>query len=198
LTVSRRPTPADVEAARQNAPVDEQGRPVDHRTGEPLRLNDADGNRGWHMKWDPEVNQWVAENPGSGLPNAGDMPPTGDPNSFGYDADGNRMPYANSRPSYADGQEVEVWRAAMDDNGQVWVEGPDGAPVRIEWTENTPRRDVWDMGHRPGEEYRHLRYRYLNHDPKLPLEEFLKEYRTAAKYQVEHPTVNRSHRNEGP
>ena len=34
------------------------------------------------------------------LPPTGHLPPTGEPSTFGYDADGNRLPYANYRPPY--------------------------------------------------------------------------------------------------
>ena len=62
-----RPSQDDVHDAYRRAPVDETGQPVDHRNGEPLKADDQDGRRGWHMKWDPEHNEWVAENPGSGV-----------------------------------------------------------------------------------------------------------------------------------
>lgn len=52
--------PEDVAAAR------ERSGGVDHRTGEPLRAEGPNGQRQWHMKWDPEAREWVAENPGAG------------------------------------------------------------------------------------------------------------------------------------
>lgn len=78
-----RPTQADVDEALRNAPVDEHGRPVDHRDGEPLRGDNANGSRGWHMKWDPDGQQWIAENPGnpttpSGVPESALGPQAGD------------------------------------------------------------------------------------------------------------------------
>jgi hypothetical protein len=191
-----RPTQADVETARDNAPVLEDGRPVDHRNGVPLRPDNVDGSRGWHMKWDPETGEWVPENPGSATTRPGDLPPTGEPGSFGYDANGDRLPYANHRPSYAPGQELEVWERAKDANGEVWVEGPDGDFVQIEWDPGTPRDSVWDMGHIPEAQYRVLREEYLRGD--ISLERFLAEYRNPENYSVEHPTVNRSRRNELP
>ncbi|GAA4771512.1 glycohydrolase toxin TNT-related protein [Microbacterium gilvum] len=59
-------TQADVQAALDRAPQDDAGRPVDHRDGTPLALENADGGRGWHMRWDEVGGTWVAENPGSG------------------------------------------------------------------------------------------------------------------------------------
>jgi hypothetical protein len=126
----------------------------------------------------------------------GRLPEKGEPNSFGYDENGDRMPYANGRPGYGPDQVDDVWRNSMDENGEVWVEGPDGDPVQIEWEPGDPRRDVWDMGHLPEHEYRHLRNQYLNHE--ISYEEFMRQYRDPANYQVEHPCVNRSHRNEAP
>jgi hypothetical protein len=190
-----RPTPADVDAARDSAPVLDDGRPVDHRNGVPLRPDTVDGSRGWHMKWDPESGQWVPENPGSATTRPGDLPLTGEPDSFGYDAHGDRLPYANHRPSYAPGQELEVWERFMDEDGEVWVEGPNGEDVQIEWEPGTPRDGVWDMGHVPQAQYRELRARYLSHE--IDLDEFLDRYRDADSYRVEHPSVNRSRTREG-
>ena len=53
-------TPDDVKTARKRAGG------VDHRTGEPLRPDGPNGERRWHMTWDPEAREWVAENPGKG------------------------------------------------------------------------------------------------------------------------------------
>lgn len=43
----------------------------------------------------------------SELSPTGHLPETGDPGSFGYDDDGNRMRYANHRPSYGSAQVAE-------------------------------------------------------------------------------------------
>jgi hypothetical protein len=106
------------------------------------------------------------------------------------------MPYANHRPSYAPGQELEVWENFADEDGGVWVEGPDGQDVRIEWEPGTPRAGVWDMGHATNFEYGALRMRYLSKE--ISLETFLEQYRDVDRYEVQHPTVNRSRRNEAP
>ena len=186
--------PEDVVAAREHAPVDAQGRPVDHRNGEPLVPDNPDGSRAWHMKWDPQAHEWVAENPGHGLTRPGDLPLTGTPDSFGYDAHGDLMPYANHRPSYTSTQVEEVWDAAKNADGEVWVERADGEYTRVEWEPGQPRQGVWDMGHQPDRPYRELREQYLNHE--ISREEFLRRYQNPENYTVEDPTVNRSHRNE--
>lgn len=184
----------DVQEARDNAPVDEQGRAVDHRTGEPLRADGPGGERRWHMAYDPATGEWVAQNPGSGHTQPGDLPATGEPNSFGYDPAGDRMPYANHRPDYSDQQVLDVWEDAKDENGEVWVTDRDGERVQIEWEPGEPRKDVWDMGHVPDAQYRDLRHAYLNHE--ISLEDFIEEYRDPDNYRVEHPDRNRSHVDE--
>ncbi|MDQ1215383.1 hypothetical protein [Microbacterium arborescens] len=61
-------TSADVQRALDDAPTNEFGQPIDHRDGHPLRLENAAGQRGWVMRWDPDGDTWVAENPGRGAP----------------------------------------------------------------------------------------------------------------------------------
>lgn len=147
------------------------------------------GNRGWDMVWDPEVEMFRAENKGTGAPDH--LPPTGEPNSYGYDADGNRLPYANHRPEYAEGQVEEVYKSAREQQiedivsgrlelpplkeDQLWVralddaegpnvyETPGGDRYRlVEWRPGEPRKGVWEMGHLPDKEYRRLRHQYLS------------------------------------
>lgn len=126
----------------------------------------------------------------------GKLPEKGKPNSYGYDKNGDRLPYANSRPSYGRGQVDEVWENAKDANGDVWVLDKDGNRVKIEWQPGQPQRDVWDMGHLPEQEYRKLRDEYLS--GKISKEEFLRRYRDADNYEVAHPGRNRSHVDEAP
>ena len=129
----------------------------------------------------------------------GKLPTKGKPNSYGYDSKGNRLPYANSRPGYGKGQVDEVWENAKDANGDVWVVDKDGNRVKIDWNPGkTPRRDVWDMGHLPGEEYRKLRQNHHYMSGKISKEEFLRRYRDADNYEVAHPGRNRSHVDEEP
>ena len=191
----RRYTQDDVQDALDNAPVDANGRPVDPRTGEPLVLQRSDGQRGWEMRWDPDRGEWVAQNFGSGHPDG--MPAHGDSGGFGYDANGDLMPYANHRPSYAPGQVERVW-ANMDPDGDgiVYVLDRNDDLVPIQWQPGQPRDGVWDMGHIPDEPYRDLRHAYLNHE--ITLEEFLARYQDPDNYRVEHPGRNRSHVDEVP
>lgn len=126
----------------------------------------------------------------------GKLPKRGGPNSYGYDVNGKRLPYANSRPSYGKKQVEEVWENAKDGNGEVWVLDKNGDRVKIDWEPNQRRRHVWDMGHVPGQEYRKLRDDYLS--GKMTKDEFLEEYRDVENYEVAHPGRNRSHVDEAP
>lgn len=152
--------------------------------------NRPDGSRAWHLKWDPEGGQWVAENPGSGTTGSGDLSHLGEPGSFGYDVHGNRMPYANNRPPYAPDQVNTVFEQARDENGEVWVQARDGSFTRVEWEPGTPREGIWDMGHVPTAPYRDLRELYLS--KQITVDEFLRRYRDPSAYRVEDPSRNRA------
>ena len=181
---------------------------MDWRTGEPLRLEGANGGRGWYMKWDPDNCRWVAENPGAGyeMPKAG-LPATGKPGSYSYDKNGNRLPYANSRPDYADGQVEAVWEnskrktAGFETNtdgtlfyydvDDVVVQDIDGNWYKVEWDPNQPGARPWDMGHTKEAKYSKLLDDYLS--GRISEQEFLEEYHNPKNYQVEDPLRNQSH-----
>ncbi|SKX65763.1 Alpha/beta hydrolase of uncharacterised function (DUF1023) [Mycobacteroides abscessus subsp. bolletii] len=155
---------------------------------------------------------------------SGPLPPQGEPGSFGYDADGNRLPYANSgRPDYGPTQLEDVWNLSREEQmgqigdkvlnlpepgaGQQWVElhpnGPRGddwvvqdGHRLIEWQPGEPRKGLWDMGHVGGSEYRDLKQDYLRGD--LTYDEFLEIFRDPNNYRVQDPYRNRSHIDEGP
>lgn len=172
-----------------------------------MRPDSAKGDRRWHMAWDPDAREWVAENPGRGHTNPGighdrpgDMPATGTPNSFGYDSDGNLMPYANERPSLPKSVVREVWErdSQLDEMNRRYIdlEDSDGNVKRVYWEKGQSRQGEWDMGHERGREYRKLREAYLSH--KISKEEFLKQCKNPDNYLVELPSVNRSRVNEAP
>lgn len=213
-------TPNDVQRALDEAPRNEAGNPVDHRNGRELVLENAAGDRGWVMRFDQESGSWVAEN--RGLNETG-LPPKGEPGSYGYDADGNRLPYANSRPDYAPNQVQEVWDNSRNDQleliaegeldlpepgeNQMWVEAHpdaprsgsivevDGRPWRlVEWDPQSTTPRQWDMGHLPGHEYRALQNDYLS--GKISKEEFLSRFRNPELYRVEDPSRNRARLDE--
>lgn len=153
----------------------------------------------------------------------GHLPPDGEPGSFGYDADGNRLRYANGRPDYGPGQIPEVWNTSREDQlsrigagkldlpepgpGQQWVElhprGPvdegwtvDNGHRLIDWQPGEPQKGLWDMGHVGGGEYRTLREAYLS--GQITFEEYMAEYRNPDNYTVQDWYRNRSHIDEGP
>ena len=99
-------TQQDVDDALAKAPRNEHDQPVDHRNGRPLELTNSSGNRAWVMRYDPEADSWVAEN--RALDPEG-LPAKGEPNSYGYDENGNRLPYANHRPSHTNEQIKKTW-----------------------------------------------------------------------------------------
>nr|WP_291937209.1 HNH/ENDO VII family nuclease [Chryseobacterium sp.] len=61
------------------------------------------------------------------------------------------------------------------------------------WDKSVKPRS-WDMGHKPGKEYRKLHEKYMNGD--ITKEEFLEEYRNPNNYQPESKSSNRSHKYE--
>ena len=215
-------TPEDVQQALDDAPRNENGDPVDHRNGRPLLLENAGGNRGWEMRYDPESGKWVAENRGSG---DSDLPLKGEPGSYGYDENGDLLPYSDHRPEYAPGQVEQVWKDSRDQQlldiedgeldlprpgpDQMWVKAhPDADPSGlhadnegnrwrlIEWRPGEPRQGLWDMGHIPGEEYWKLRNQYLSGE--IDLDDFLGDYRNSGFYEVADPSRNRAGVDELP
>lgn len=157
-------------------------------------------------------------------PPSGHLPPLGEPGSFGYDADGNRLPYANGgRPPFGLTQVEDTWNISREEQladivtgtrdlpmpgpTQQWVELHPNGPIGedwtvenghrlIEWQPGDPRRGLWDMGHIPGEEYRNLKQNYL--EGNITYEQFLEIYRDPEIYRVQDPYRNRSHIDEGP
>ena len=213
-------TQQDVDDALAKAPRNEHDQPVDHRNGRPLELTNSSGNRAWVMRYDPEADSWVAEN--RALDPEG-LPATGEPNSYGYDENGKRLPHANHRPSHPNEQIKDVWDLSREEqleqikNGEldlprpgkdeIWVQkkddagGPDihvdsegGKWAKITWKEGEDREGLWDMGHVPGREYKTLREEYLSH--RITEEEFLREFRDPNNYRVQDPSRNRSHVDE--
>lgn len=117
-----------------------------------MLLEDTAGRRGWTMRWDPDAGEWVAEN--RSLAGHG-MDAKGIPNSYGYDANGDLLPYANHRPSYRPGQVEDVWTLSREELAPRLREGGDLAdlpPLRHEnemWVQvrdDSGAEDVVDLG----------------------------------------------------
>src|SRR5690606_15365254 len=96
--------------------------------------------------------EWVAEN--RSLAGHG-MDAKGIPNSYGYDANGDLLPYANHRPSYRPGQVEDVWTLSREELAPRLSEGGDLAdlpPLRHEnemWVQvrdGSGAEDIVDLG----------------------------------------------------
>jgi hypothetical protein len=150
------------------------------------------------------------------------FPPEGEPGSFAYDSEGQRLPYANGgRPPFGETQVSDVWDLSRAeqvmgiDNGHIdlttpgpdqqWVELHPNKPIGedwtvenghrlIEWRDGEPRTGLWDMGHNGGSEYRDSLKEYLSGEKSYA--EFIKEYQDANNYRVQDPSRNRSHMDE--
>ena len=213
-------TPDDVQRALDRAPRNADGQPVDHRNGRPLKLTDSSGHRGWVMRYDEKTGSWLPEN--RSLDETG-MPAKGTANSYGYDSNGDLLPYANERPKYSKRQIEKVWRLSRAEQlaeirkgtlnlpkpgwNQLWVKTVDDIPNgpdihidakgnkwrKITWNPKSTTRD-WDMGHIPKAKYSELRDKYLSGN--ITKEKFLTEYRNPKNYRVEDPMRNRSHIDE--
>ncbi|WP_462216164.1 WXG100 family type VII secretion target [Mycobacteroides abscessus] len=67
--------------------------------------------------------------PGDHSPPTGHLPSIGEPGSFGYDADGNRLPYANGRPAYGPDQVPDVWNLSRDEQIDLIDRGAINLPM---------------------------------------------------------------------
>lgn len=118
------------------------------------------GRRGWAMRWDPDAKEWVAEN--RTLKDHG-MAAKGEPNTYGYDANGDLLPYANHRPSYSPNQVEDVWkisRKALDAQMKPGGRLHDLPPLRHDnemWVrvrDDAKAEDLVDLGDERGKRRR--------------------------------------------
>lgn len=212
-------TTKDVQHTLDEAPQNEWGQPVDHRNGKPLLLENSRGDRGWIMRWDTEAGSWVAEN--RGLYEHG-LPAKGEPGSYGYDANGDLLPYANHRPPYAKGQLEETWELSHEENlelideldldlkkpepNQIWVEvrsidarsdvvdlGMKGKWRLVEWEPGYLRKGEWGMGHIPDRRYVEAWDKYMKSGRDPDAaKDFVTWFQTAENYRVQDPGANRA------
>ncbi len=125
--------------------------------------------------------------PNGSLRNARNNPSGKPPGSIAADprtarSGGNGRAYENGRPSYRRGVEETTYNNAKDVNGKVY--DPESG-AEIVWQPGQARQGVWNMGHRPGFEYRHL-LRALR-EGRITQEEFLNQYNNPAHYRPETP-----------
>lgn len=95
------------------------------------------------------------------------------------------------RPGFRDGLRDEVWdRAVADSHARG-----DGGVVRDPLTgKPMNRNDPWDMGHKPGYEFRKHRAQAEIHQPTR--QRYVDEYNQADHYRPEIPKSNQSHADE--
>jgi len=100
--------------------------------------------------------------------------------------------YRATRPKFRKGVVSQVWENAKDASGKVL--DPNNPNIELKWDPTKSRSGQWDMGHRPGHEYRDL----LNKLEKGEINEkqFLDEYNNPKNYYPEDPSSNRSHKYE--
>jgi ribosomal protein L14E/L6E/L27E len=95
-----------------------------------------------------------------------------------------KKPYSKHRPSYGKDQVDTVWNNAKQSDGKVY---DPNTGEELTWDKAIKPRQ-WDMGHKPGHEYRNLHKDYM--DGTITKEEFLKEYKKSDNYQSK--SANRS------
>ena len=64
----------------------------------------------------------------------------------------------------------------------------------IDWQPGQPRKGIWDMGHRPGHQYRDVWRSYVNGD--MTPQQFVDWYNEPKNYRVEFSSKNRGHKDE--
>jgi len=101
--------------------------------------------------------------------------------------------YAKSRPSHGKNQVDDVFENAKQADGKVY---DPNTGAEIPWDRTRSRANQWDMGHKPGKEYRKYHKDYM--DGKITKEEFKEIHRNPNNYQPELPGPNRSRRYEQP
>jgi len=101
-----------------------------------------------------------------------------------------KKPYSKSRPGYGKDQVEEVWESGKQKDNKVY---DPNTGEELTWDKAIKPRS-WDMGHKPGHEYRNLHKDYM--DGKISKEKFLEEYRNPKNYQPESKSANRSHKYE--
>ncbi len=97
-------------------------------------------------------------------------------------------PCVKNRPKYRLNQVEDVWKAHVDTETGTALD-PSGAIII--WDRTKTRNGRWDMGHKPGQKYSDIHYKYMNGE--ISLVEFLKWYRDPDNYRPELPKTNRSH-----
>lgn len=110
---------------------------------------------------------------------------------------------AGQRPSYAPGQVMTVWRNSNPvkvidgygiETGEEEADCVGSKNGKVRWKPGTSRVGYWDMGHKPGSEYRQSLDQLKK--GKISFGEFLLVFQNPENYRVEDPSYNRSHLGE--
>ena|GEM_PF-1454581 len=228
------PKEPDKPVGRDSQQASDPNRPGYDTEGKPLKEDRGDGKM--HYANDPEgtfrEKDGKLRNSDGGYANDpyskknGKMPEKGEPNSYGYDANGDLLPYANHRPDYAPGQVEEVWTNSRNQqiadikSGKMDLEMPGPNQMWVKTVDDAKQRGI-DVDHvdADGANWRLVEWKPgdarqgnwdMGHMPdkkyselrdkylsgKMSTEEFLAEYRNADNYRVEDPARNRSHADE--
>ena len=92
----------------------------------------------------------------------------------------------SSRPSFRKGIVDKVVKKFTDSDGVL----RDWRGEAIDWKPGQPRKNIWDMGHIPGEKYSDVWRSYVNGE--MTPAEFRDWYNTASNYRVEFSSRNRA------
>ena len=148
---------------------------VDNWNGVDSENNDADGN------WDDVISDALAGNDetgynGSATEGAGELV--------------DNRPYLdpNSRPSFRKGVVESTWNNAKGPDGLV--RDPNTGDV-INWSPGQSRKDIWDMGHVPGQKYYDMYQKYIQGE--MTPKQFRDWYNNPNNYRPEIPRNNRGH-----
>lgn len=97
-----------------------------------------------------------------------------------------------SRPSFSESLVTDVWNMAPKGTG-VYPRC-EVCSNEINWKIGDSRIDVWDVGHKPGEEF----WRLVKEVKKgsMTYEDFLNYHTIPTNFRPEHSTCNRSHKGE--
>ena len=115
------------------------------------------------------------------------------PSNSQYNQIDDNKPYKRGRPSFRKRVHENTWDEAVRASPDGVVRDPnDGTPIA--WTKGTPRKGIWDMGHKPEQKYSDYHKKYITGE--MTKEEFVDWYNDYRNYRPELPSNNRSHKYE--
>lgn len=94
----------------------------------------------------------------------------------------------NSRPSFRKGVVESTWNNAKGPDGLVRDQNTGDV---IYWSPGQSRKDIWDMGHVPGQKYYDMYQKYIQGE--MTPKQFRDWYNNPNNYRPEIPRNNRGH-----